>query len=303
MQNISHYIKHPNSIVIAAFTRTCEWLPDKLYLQILFFLHFGRFINLKNPKTFSEKLQWLKLYNRRPEYTQMVDKYAVKQYVADKIGTEHIIPTIDVWNRPEDIDFDKLPNSFVLKTTHSGGSSGVVICKDKSKLNIKKAIKKLKKSLKTDLSKSKKEWPYRNVPRKIIAEKYMEDEYGELRDYKFYCFNGEVKFIKVDYHRFSEHRRKIYDTQWNLLPLIYVCPNNNDDLIMPKNFEQMLDIAKTLSKNIPHLRVDLYNINGKIYFGELTFFPTSGYRYLIPNEWNYKFGDWLKLPSQIISAK
>ncbi len=303
MQNISHYIIHPSSIIIAIFTRTCKWLPDRLYLQLLFFLHFGRFINLKNPQTFSEKLQWLKLYNHRPEYTRLVDKYAVKQYIADKIGTEHIIPTIGVWNRPEDIDFDTLPNSFVLKTTHSGGSSGVIICKDKSKLNIKRTIKLLNKSLKTDLSKTVREWPYKNVPRKIIAEKYMEDEYGELRDYKFYCFNGKIKCAQVDFDRFSEHHRNMYDSQWHLIPMTFGYPCKNNYISKPKNLNLMLNLAETLAANIPHIRVDLYNVNGNIYFGELTFFPTSGYKSMNPNGWDYKFGDWLKLPSQIISAK
>lgn len=303
MQDFHYYIKHPNNILIAIFTRTCKWLPDKPYLQLLFFLHFGKFINLKKPHTISEKLQWLKLYNQNPNYTQMVDKYAAKQYVADKIGVEHIIPTIGVWKRPEDIDFDILPKSFVLKTTHSAGCSGVVICKNKNELNIKKIIRKLNKSLKTDLSKSMREWPYKNVPHRIIAEKYMEDEYGELRDYKFYCFNGEVKYVQADVGRFSDHHQNIYDIHWHLLPISFGCPQDDHILDKPKNFELMLKIAETLAADIPHIRVDLYNINGKIYFGELTFFPTSGYKCIKPNELDYKFGNWINLPSQIISAK
>lgn len=298
MQSINYYIKHPSNIIVAFFIRTCNWLPDKLYLQLLFFLHLGKFIHFKRPKTYSEKLQWLKLHNKKPEYTQMVDKYSVKQYVADIIGAEHIIPTIGVWNRPEDIDFNTLPNSFVLKTTHSGGSSGVVICKEKSELNINKTIRKLNKSLKTDLSKSVREWPYKNAPHKIIAEKYIEDEYGELRDYKFFCFNGKVKCIQVDCDRFTIHHRNIYDTKWNLLPVTFGHPCGNHIIDKPKNFETMLNMAEKLSANIPHIRVDLYNTNGVIYFGEFTFCPGSGYEYMRPNEWNNIFGDWLNLPQE-----
>ena len=303
MQSISHYIKHPSNIATGIFTRTCKWLPDKPYLQILYFLHFGKFINLKNPHTISEKLQWLKLYNQRPEYAQMVDKYAAKQFAAAKIGAEHIIPTFGVWDRLKDIEFDNLPDSFVLKTTHSAGCTGVVICKNKNDFNIKKAIRKLNKSLKTDLSKSMREWPYKNVPHRIIAEKYMEDEYGELRDYKFYCFNGKVKYVQADVGRFSDHHQNIYDTHWNLLPISFGYPQESHNIDKPKNFELMLKIAETLAAGIPHIRVDLYNVNGNIYFGELTFFPTSGYKCIKPNELDYKLGDWINLPSQIISAK
>ena len=306
MQNISHYIKRPNSIVIAIFTRTCKWLPDRLYLQLLFFLHFGRFINLKNPKTFSEKLQWLKLYNRRPEYTQLVDKYAVKQYVANKIGEEHIIPTISVWNRPEDIDFDKLPNSFVLKTTHSCGGVGVVICKDKRKLNIKDAIKKLNNSLKTDLSKSMREWPYKNVPHKIIAEKYIEDESREPKDYKFFCFDGNPLYCQVIRNRFIKETIDFYDSDWNHMPFTGLNPNVGNGLnhvVKPLCLEDLINKCQKLSAGIPFVRIDFYIIDNCYYFGEMTFYPASGLGCFRPKEWNYKFGDWLNLPSPIISAK
>ena len=299
MQNISNYIKHPNCISIAIFPRTCKWLPDRLYLQLLFFLHFGRFINLKNPKTFSEKLQWLKLYNRRPEYTQLVDKYAVKQYVANKIGEEHIIPTIGVWNRPEDIDFDNLPNSFVLKTTHSGGCSGVVICKDKSKLDINAAIIKINKSLKTDIYKSMREWPYKNVARKIIAENYIEDETGELADYKFFCFNGIPLYCQVIKNRFVKETIDFFDSEWNHLPFIGLksgINNNQCPIERPFCLKSMLKECKKLSQGIPFVRIDFYIIGNYYYFGEITFFPASGLGRFHPNEWNYKIGDLLKLP-------
>ncbi len=234
----------------------------------------------------------------------MVDKYAAKQYVSSKIGSEHINPTIGVWNHPEDIDFCNLPDRFVLKTTHSGGSSGVIICKDKSKLDIKKTIKKLNKSLKTDLSKSVREWPYKNVQRRIIAEKYMEDESGELIDYKFYCFNGDVKCVQVDYDRFTEHHRNIYDTKWHPLHFTFGYHSKSIyDIKKPEKFGMMLDIAKNLSKDIPHVRIDLYCVNNCIYFGEFTFFPESGHKNMAPDEWNDKFGDWLILPSKTVLGK
>ena len=178
----------------------CNWLfPTKLYLKWLFRLRMGYKLDLKNPKTFSEKLQWLKLYNRKPEYTQMVDKAAVKDYVAKILGKEYIIPTLGIWNKPEDIDFESLPNRFVLKTTHGGGSAGVVICKDKSTFDCKKAIRSLNKSMKQDISRELKEWPYKNVVHRIIAEEYVESrpDVDELPDYKVFCFNGKPKFCQV----------------------------------------------------------------------------------------------------------
>lgn len=294
-------VKKSKADFIVALLQNLSFLfPDKLYLLLLFRCKMGYKLNLKNPRTFNEKIQWLKLYNRNPLYTKLVDKAAVKEHVAKIIGKDYIIPTLGIWNNANEIDFDSLPNKFVLKTTNGGGGD-VLICKDKSKLNKEKTINKLNKGLKKNIYKNCREWAYKDVKPRIIAEKYMEDECGELRDYKFFCFDGCVKCLQVDYDRFIEHHRNIYDTKWNLLPFIIKYPSKKGAVIpKPQNFEKMLGIAESLSKNIPHVRVDLYNINGDIYFGEMTFYHGSGYEYFEPNEWNFQFGNWLKLPSRVV---
>ena len=291
-------IKKSKLNFMAALLENVNFLfPDELYLRLMFRLKMQHKLDLNNPQTFSEKIQWLKLYNRKPLYTSLVDKYAVKDYVAKIIGEEYIIPTLGVWNSANDINFDILPDQFVLKTTNGSGGNDVVICKDRSKFDKANAIIRLNRSLKKNVYKSLREWPYKNVQPRIIAEKYMEDESGELRDYKFFCFNGKVKCLQVDYDRFVEHHRNIYDTNWNLLPFTIKYPSKENSVIKkPENFSIMLDFAARLSENIPHVRVDLYNINGHVYFGEMTFFHGSGYEKFCPDVWNRQFGDWIELP-------
>ena len=271
-------------------------LPDKLFIQLKFFKNFHRLPNLKNPKTFNEKLQWLKLYDRNPYYTKLVDKYEVKKIIADIIGEEYIIPTLGVWDNAEDIDFESLPNQFVLKATHDSGR--VIICKDKDKLNKEWAKKEMAKSLKRDFYALTREWPYKNVPRRIIAEAFIEDPSGDLKDYKFFCFNGKVEFFKIDFDRFVGHKANYYDLDWNIQPFEeIVCPRDvNRKHECPKNFNRMVGIAQTLSREYPFIRVDLYNNNGVIYFGEMTFFPNSGMGRFNPNETDKKLGDLIKLP-------
>lgn len=298
IENAIKAIKNPERIILYLLNRIAIIIPDKQFLQWKFRLMMGQKLNLKNPKTFNEKLQWLKLYNRQPEYTTMVDKYTVKEYVANKIGKEYIIPTLGVWNSVDEIEWDKLPNQFVLKTTHGGGGGGVVICKDKSIFDINSAKSKLQHSLDSDIYKNFREWPYKNVFKRIIAEKYMtEAESGELKDYKFFCFNGKVKVLKIDFDRFIGHRANYFDREFNIMPFGEECcmPDFTKNLKKPDNFEDMLSIAEKLSENIPFVRVDLYNSNGKIYFGETTFFPAAGMGKFIPEEWDYKIGEWLNL--------
>ena len=275
-----------------------RFLPDYIYIQLQYFHHFHRFANLKNPQTFNEKLQWLKLYDRKPLYTTLVDKYAVKKWVADKMGQEHIIPTLGVWEKAEDIDFDKLPSQFVLKVNHDSG--GIVICKDKSKLDKKAAITKLSKALKNNGYWYCREWPYKNVKPCIIAEKYMEDtKTKELRDYKFFCFNGIPKmlFIASDRQNSKEETKfDFYDMEFNHLSFTNGHPNSNKHIDKPSSFNEMVKLATILSKDIPHVRVDFYEIDGKIYFGELTLYHWSGLKPFNPKEWDKKIGDWLKLP-------
>lgn len=228
----------------------------------------------------------------------MVDKYAVKEYVANIIGEEYIIPTIGVWDKPEDIDWDSLPDKFVLKTTHGGGNTGVLVCKDKNQLDKSDAIKKLNKSMKQDLYKFQREWPYKNVPKKIIAEVYMEDvKTKELRDYKFFAFDGIVKalFIATERGR-GNVKFDFFDANFNHLDLIQQHPMSGVEIPKPSCFDQMKDIASKLSVGLPHVRVDLYEVNGKVYFGEFTFSHHGGVVPFHPKEWDFKFGSWLKLP-------
>lgn len=274
-------------------------MPDREYLQRRFQAELGKSLDLDNPQTFNEKLQWLKLYNRKPEYTMMVDKYKVREYIAQELGEEYLIPLLGVWDDPDEIDFDALPNQFVLKCNHNSGT-GMCICKDKSKLNIEKVKKELRKGLKEDYYLKFREWPYKDVPRKIIAEKYMEDASGELRDYKFYCFNGVMKFVMINSDRNTDKptRADYFDRDFNWLDFTWGYSHAEVHPQKPEQFEKMVAIAEQLSKGLPHIRVDLYDCNGKIYFGELTFFDGSGFDKIEPLEWDYKIGEMLKLPSK-----
>ncbi len=274
-------------------------MPDKLFLSFMVRLQCGYWPNWKDPQTFSEKIQWLKLYNRNPKYTIMVDKYAVKDYVAELIGEEYVIPTLGVWDRPEDIEWDKLPEKFVLKTTHGGGNTGVVICKDKSTFDKQKAVKKLNKGLKQDIYITLREWPYKNVPRRILAEKLIESESGDLPDYKFFCFDGVVKALFVGSERETgDVKFDFFDADFNHLDLVQSHPMSGRKLEKPVGFEEMKLLATKLSKGIPHVRVDLYNVRGKIYFGELTFFHHGGVTPFHPQKWDYTFGSWITLPQK-----
>lgn len=272
--------------------------PEKTYLKIMFYLKMGRPLDLDHPKTMNEKLQWLKLYNRKPEYTQMVDKVLAKEYVAKLIGEKYVVPTLGVWNHFDEIDFDQLPNQFVLKTNHCGGGDGVVICKDKNTLDKVAVKKKLEKALKINISRSLVEWPYRNIERKILAETYL----GEgLIDYKFYCFDGEADVVLNCLER-NLGRPKFYffDKEWNLRRLNKRGKEAPEGFTIPKpeGMDEMFDIAARLSKGLPYARVDLYNVNGKIYFSEITFFPASGFDKNRLPEADLYFGEKIKLPQK-----
>lgn len=271
-----------------------------MYLKILYRLSLGQKLNLDAPQTFNEKLQWLKLYDRRPEYTMMVDKYLVRDYIAKTLGEEYLIPLLGVWDDPEEIDFDALPDQFVLKCNHNSGL-GMCICKDKSKLDIKRVKSELRKGLAQDYYLMGREWPYKDVPRKIICEKYMEDESGyELRDYKFFVFNGTMKamFIATDRNASSETCFDFFDKDFKHLPFTNGHPNTKKKIFKPGNYEKMIDLAEKLGEEMPHARIDFYNINGKIYFGEITLFHWSGMVPFEPEEWDYTFGSWLELPDK-----
>lgn len=275
-----------------------KWLPDSMYLRFVFKGMVGYKLNLKQPHTFNEKIQWLKLYDRKPEYVKMVDKYEVKKMVAKLIGEEHIIPTIGVWNSFDEINFESLPNQFVLKCTHDSG--GIVICKDKSKLDVDKARKKIEKCLKKNYYWIGREWAYKNVQPRIIAEPYMVDESGyELKDYKFFCFNGIVKMMFVASDRQDskkETKFDFYDMDFKHLDVRNGHPNATKLISKPTSFENMKHYAEILSANIPLVRIDFYDINGQVYFGEITLAHNSGFYPFEPIEWDYTFGDMIKLP-------
>ena len=302
MQKVKRLIyeiaKNPSKLAVYLLLKIAPILSDRLFLKVLFRLRMGYKLNLDNPVTFNEKLQWLKLNNRKPEYTQMVDKVGAKEYVASIIGEEYIIPTIGVWDRVEDIDWAALPNQFVLKCTHDSG--GIVICPDKTKLDISAAKRKLKRGLKRDFYSQNREWPYKDVKRRIIGEVYMVDESGyELKDYKWFCFDGVPKalFIATDRGvKGEETKFDFFDADFNHLPFTNGHPNSPHTILKPQGFEKMKELAAKLSEGQPHLRVDFYDINGKIYFGELTFYHWSGTTPFEPVEWDYKFGEWIKLP-------
>lgn len=287
-------LRHSVNFFLSIFGR---FLNDKNYFRLQYFVILGRFPNIDNPILFTEKLQWLKLYDHNPVYTKIVDKYEVKNIISKIIGDKYLIPTLGVWNSPEEIDFDSLPNQFVLKTTFGGGGDGIVICRDKSRLNIDETIKKLKKSFNTDPYIRAREWPYKNVPRRIIAEQYMEDDSGELRDYKFYCFNGVPKVMLVASNRFTNHNFNYFDMDFNVLPITSAMGAQSDvKMERPEGFEEMKEVATKLSRNFAHVRVDLYSSGGKVLFGELTLYDSSGYDDLNSKEWNKRFGDWITLP-------
>lgn len=298
IEAIKRYVKSPYLLIARIIRCFPRIFSDKLYLTLLYRGSTGEWINWSSPQTFNEKLQWLKIYNRKEEYGMMVDKNRVKEYVANKIGKEYVIPTLAHWDKAEKIDLNSLPNEFVLKTTHGGGGQDVIICRDKEKLDLDKAKNKMAHSMRENNYPIFREWPYTLVKKSIIAEKFLQSENGELKDYKFFCFNGKPRFFKVDFGRFVEHHANYYDLDWNLLPFgeanFPPVPDHVEE--RPKNFDKMVEIVKTLAKGIPFVRIDLYNIEGQIYFGEITFFPASGLGRFTDKEWERKVGSMIQLP-------
>lgn len=293
--NIRSGIKH------LCYKGWLNWIPDKSYLKILYKASFGQKLDIDKPKSYNEKLQWIKLFDRKPEYSVMVDKVAVRDYISNTIGEKYLIPSLGIWDSPNDINFDLLPNQFVIKCNHNSGK-GMCICKDKSKLDIELTRKELKKGLKEKYYYIGREWPYKNVKPKILAEKYMTDESGsELKDYKVMCFEGEPRLIEVHMGRFTDHQTQdIYDTDWNKTTIT----QGNDksygesDFTLPKPrcFDEMITLSRKLSQGLHHLRVDWYSINGKLYFGELTFFDGSGFVAYDDPQNDLMLGSWINLP-------
>ena len=293
-------LKNERSGFIASVLENFNFFfPDKLYLKLMFRFKMGHKLDLENPKTFNEKLQWLKLYNRNPLYTSLVDKFSVKERVEKVVGEEYVVPTLGVWNRAEEIDFDKLPNQFVLKTTHGSGGSDVVICKDLSRFDKDAAITHLKKSMKKNVYKRLREFPYKNIFPRIIAEKYLDDNGHVPADYKVYCFNGEPYKVMVCLDRDTNEQTKFYsfDFKWNLLRHNIRGKKAPEGFSLPKprSLDLMYECAVKLSKGIPFVRVDFYDLNGHMYFGEMTFYPDSGFDAAILPEIDQLYGSLINL--------
>lgn len=277
-----------------------NWMPDEQYLIRMGKARLGYKMDLKHPKTFNEKIQWLKIHDRRSEYTMMVDKYLVKDYVGGVIGKKYIIPTIGVWDTARQIDFNKLPQKFVLKCNHNSGL-GMCICRDKSRLNFDKVRKDIAKGLKEDIFYQSREWPYKNVRRCIIAEEYLEEE-GKIvpEDYKVYCLNGKPEYIVIFHDRFVEDRKpseSVYNTKWEKQNISlddhFAISDRYKD--KPKCLNELLDICRKLSGGYPQMRLDFYIVKEQIYFGEITLHTASGFQPMIPKDMDRLMGEKLKI--------
>ena len=270
-----------------------KYISDKAFVEKEYFLNIGEELDLLHPQKFNEKLQWLKLYDHNPQYTIMVDKYRARQFIKDIIGDQYLIPLLGVWENPDDIDFDLLPDQFVLKCNHNSGTG---ICKDKKNVDIPRVKRELKKGLRENYYLRHREWPYKDVPRRIIAEKYMIDESGEaLTDYKFFCFNGEPRVMYISNDGAENPKTDFFDMEFNHLPIKMKDPNSEQLPLKPQSFELMKELAKKLSEGIPFLRTDFYEINGNIYVGELTLYHNAGLSKIEPSEWNLKLGNYINL--------
>ena len=285
---------------VLGFERT-KFIPDELYLRSEFKYRTGRKLDLAKPETFNEKLQWLKLHDRRNEYTVMVDKYLVRSYVGGRIGEKYLVPLLGVWDDPDDIDFSALPDQFVLKCNHNSGT-GMCICRDKSRIDERKVREELRRGLKENFFYLGREWPYKHVPRKIIGEKYLTDGAGDgLKDYKVLCFHGEPKLIELHKGRFTDHQTQdFYDPQWRKtsISMARVSHFNVSDTIEPKPaaLDEMLRLSRILAEGIPHVRVDWYIVGEQLYFGELTFYDGSGFDVYDDPADDLLIGSWLTLP-------
>lgn len=295
------FIKKPQLLIYLLERKGyLKWISDEKMLKFAYWCHTGKKLNLETPKIYNEKIQWLKLNDRDPLYTMLVDKYSVRNYIEKNIGNEYLIPLLGTWDNVEDIDFDNLPNEFVLKSTHDSG--GVIVCRDKAKLNITEAKKILKKSQKQNYFWGHREWVYKNVKPRIIAEKLMVDESGtELKDYKFFCFNGKVKALFIASDRQTETKFDYFDKNFERINVRQKYSNSHREYNKPESFEKMIELAEKLSQGFKHLRVDFYDINGSIYFGELTFYHFSGWVNFEPDFYDEIFGEWLELGHDIDS--
>ena len=275
---------------------------DETYIRAVYYLSIGKELNLEEPLRFTEKLQWLKLRDNNEIYSCITDKYEVKKYFAETIGANHVIPTIGLWKSPEDIDWELLPDRFVLKCTHDSGS--IIICKNKETFNYEKAKTDLKKSLKINWYFAGREPNYKNIHPRIIAEPFLTDPYGELLDYKFFCFHGKVKFFKIDFNRFRNHQANYYDKECNLLPFGELSYPQNENLHIryANKINEMIEFAEIISRNLSFVRVDFYCTGNDIFVGEMTLYPGSGFIRYNPDKWDYIIGELLTIPQSRLGS-
>ena len=303
-----HLLKNPHGFVAALFESVrrlsiMRLLNDHLFIRIAYYVFFYSPINLSKPVTFNEKLNWLKLYYRKEELIPLVDKYAVKEFVSNRIGEKYVIPTIGVWNHDSDIDWRELPSRFVMKCTHD--SHSCILCNDKNELDIRASKRYLRSKLRQNLFYWAREWPYKFVKPRIIAEQYlMQSDEEDLNDYKFFCFNGRVRCFKIDFDRFTNHHANYFNREKELMGIgEQVCPPDfSRDLSMPQSLDEMIRCAEALSQGFPFVRVDMYDVNGRVYFGEMTFFPAGGFGRFINDNDDLLLGSWLELPTEELQS-
>ena len=294
MNKIVKVVKHPQPYLMKLTRLFVHILPQKTYLKILFYLSLGYKLNLKEPKSFNEKLQWLKIHRHNDHDTLLVDKYEVKLILREIFGDEYIVPTYGVYNKFNEIDFNSLPDKFVIKTTHQSG--GVIVCNDKNQLNLDHVKKIINNKLSKNLYYWGLEWPYKNVKPRIIIEKNISNG-QEVRDYKLMCFNGKVKCSFVCSERNSKSGLKVdfYDKNWSHMPFTRHYLNSDSLIPKPQNYDKMIYIAERVSKEMPFLRVDFFEIDGQLFIGELTFYPGCGFEEFTPREWDFILGSWINL--------
>jgi len=296
IKKIFEVLRKPYKILLYLDAKGIMVLPDVIFLKYMFMKKLDKKINFDNPKTFNEKMQWLKLYDRKDIYTNMADKIEAKKYVSNIIGEEYVIPTLGIYQKFDEIDFEKLPEQFVIKCNHYGGNNGIILCKQKKDFKNEKSKKIINKLLKKNLFYYGREWPYKNIKPKILVEELLYNDGKDIIDYKFWCFNGKPKLCLVCTDRNSNLKETFFDMEWNSLDLKRPTHDIDKKITKPINFELMKELSCKLSEKIPFIRVDFYEVSGKVYFGELTFYPASGFAKFEPEEWDNKLGDWLKLP-------
>jgi hypothetical protein len=290
------WLRQPGKLLLPLGKRGyLRWLPDPLYLRIVYRGETGQTLRLGHPRTYTEKLQWLKLHDRNPAYRTLVDKYAVREWVAARIGSQYLVDLLGYYDSVEDIDLSRLPDQFVLKTTH--GSTWNILCFDKSTMDWDAARRKLHDWMERSVYNLGREWPYKGLRPRIICEKLLTDQNGKVPDdYKFFCFGGQPRVVLVHKDRWGDHREVFYDAGWNRLEV--KADSGNLSLAQnekPERYDEMIRVAATLSAGLRHVRVDLYNMEGRIYFGEMTFFPGSGFVRIEPDESNELWGSWIRL--------